>query len=277
MSKRREFTAGDRFGRLTLMSVQEAKCAGDRILTFRCDCGEERVDRAIDFMRSRPKSCGCLHREILARSHRSRGATIEGRETSEHISWRAMLDRVKNPNHQNRSDYQDRGIGVCDHWLSYGNFLADMGKKPDPSYTIERIDNEKGYEPANCRWATRADQMRNTRKNVMLTWNNMVLTLAEWARKVGIDQRVISRRLRRGWTVKEALTIRPEYGIRWRDANNKIGHHLYTINGETLTLTEWCSRFGMCANTVRYRMRRGFGIEVALTMPSQRGRELCRR
>jgi hypothetical protein len=87
-------------------------------------------------------------------------------KTPEWNAWVNMRQRCLNPNHTNYKHYGGRGIKVCERWLDFDNFLADMGRKPDPELTLERIDNSKGYEPANCKWATMKEQSNNTRRNL---------------------------------------------------------------------------------------------------------------
>ena len=84
-------------------------------------------------------------------------------EASEYVSWEGMMGRCYNPNHHNFKWYGGRGIVVCDRWHEAGNFLEDMGERPSPEYTLGRIDNDKGYEPENCRWETITEQNRNNR------------------------------------------------------------------------------------------------------------------
>jgi hypothetical protein len=124
-------------------------------------------------------------------------------------SWSHMLSRCQNPKTRSYPDYGGRGIAVCDRWQSFEAFLEDMGEAP-PGMTIERIENHKGYEPGNCRWATRAEQNRNTRQNRMLTYKGETKCLMEWSRITGIHFQTLIRRLER-WSVEKAFEtpIRP--------------------------------------------------------------------
>lgn len=119
-----------------------------------------------------------------------------------------MIARCTNEKHPRYADYGGCGITVCQEWRdSFHAFLSDMGEKPTAKHTIERINNGQGYSPSNCCWATKAEQNRNTKANNMLTHNGKTFNLCEWARITGIEYRTISTRLKRGWTVQEALTI----------------------------------------------------------------------
>ena len=97
------------------------------------------------------------------------------------------------------------GVAVCERWASFAVFLEDMGPRPD-GMTLDRIDNERGYEPSNCRWATGSEQSRNRRSAKVLTLEGESMCVKAWAERLGVDQRVIHNRLHRGWTVERALT-----------------------------------------------------------------------
>lgn len=146
------------------------------------------------------------------------GATLNGGKTAEYAIWSSMKSRCLNPNDTHFADYGGRGIAVCERWRGpdgFVNFLADMGPRPPgvgkggrALYSIERKNNDGNYEPSNCVWATRAEQMRNRRTARLLTMNDETRTMAEWAAVVGLDQEVLRKRVDvRGWTVEEALTV----------------------------------------------------------------------
>jgi hypothetical protein len=119
--------------------------------------------------------------------------------------WCQLIQRVTNPNHKNHEHYLGRGITVCERWKAFENFLVDMGVRPD-GMTLERIDNEKGYGPDNCRWATRAEQRRNQRNTRMLLFRGETKCAADWAIWLGIGLRTLTARLDRGWSIERALT-----------------------------------------------------------------------
>jgi len=111
-----------------------------------------------------------------------------------------MLARCHYTNAINYHRYGGRGVTVCDRWLKFGNFLADMGRKPSPKHSIDRTDNEGNYEPGNCRWATAKEQCRNTRRNRTLTHDGKTMCMAAWAEKLGITWATLSWRIKHGWS-----------------------------------------------------------------------------
>lgn len=132
--------------------------------------------------------------------------------TPTHNIWGTMIQRCTNPNSMAFKHYGARGITVCERWLTFENFLADMGERPSTDHSIDRYpDNAGNYEPNNCRWATATEQARNTKTNKILTHNGQSRCIAEWAELTGIKYETIRRRLHFGWTVEEALT-RPVRG-----------------------------------------------------------------
>lgn len=119
--------------------------------------------------------------------------------------WRHMWQRCENENYPSYARYGGRGIVVCERWRSFGLFLADMGNKPSPQHTIDRIDNNGPYAPENCHWATKRQQSNNRRDNRLLTYQGKTQTLTEWARERQLLSQTIGIRLQRGATIEQAL------------------------------------------------------------------------
>jgi len=128
-------------------------------------------------------------------------------KSPEFKAWVAMRQRCNNPKHAEYARYGARGIKVCPEWnTSFEAFIRDMGVRPSARHSIERKDNDRGYEPENCIWATADVQMRNRRICVRLTLNGVTKTAAEWARDLGCRPGTIVRRKRRGLSDEQALT-----------------------------------------------------------------------
>jgi hypothetical protein len=115
-----------------------------------------------------------------------------------------MVDRCTKENTHNYKDYGGRGITVCDRWLDVNNFIEDMSTRPEGT-SIDRIDNNGNYEPSNCKWSTDKEQSNNRRSSRYLEYNGESKTLVDWSRDTGIKQTTIGERLRRGWTIEQAL------------------------------------------------------------------------
>ena len=123
-----------------------------------------------------------------------------------------MISRCTLPNLTAYRNYGGRGITVCDRWRhSFENFYADMGARP-AKMSLDRIDVNGNYEPGNCRWATKAEQSTNTRRNHVIEFAGERLTLGEWEHRLGVRRGIVSSRLQRGWAVELALTVRPRFG-----------------------------------------------------------------
>ena len=121
--------------------------------------------------------------------------------------WCRMRGRCLSPTNPDYRYYGARGISICQRWESFALFLEDMGERPSLNHSIERIDNNGNYEPGNCRWATRAEQSRNTRRTVYLTHDGRTMCLEDWARETGLNRGTINSRLKLGFSVAEALTL----------------------------------------------------------------------
>lgn len=128
-----------------------------------------------------------------------------GHGTLTYARWKTMRQRCNNRNATNYQHYGAKGITVCERWNNFALFLADMGEC-EPGMTLDRIDNTKGYEPGNCRWATMVSQNRNRSHCVPLTHNGRTMILRDWATELDISPNAIAQRLYLGWSVERALT-----------------------------------------------------------------------
>lgn len=126
------------------------------------------------------------------------------RHSREYAIWCGILSRCLNPNAKAYPDYGGRGITVCEPWRDFRNFFADMGACP-PGFSIERDDNNKGYQPDNCRWASRSEQNNNKRDNIRVTIDGITRSLADWAEVRGLKYGTVHQRLRYGWTPERAV------------------------------------------------------------------------
>lgn len=190
------------FGRLTVLGFVEKR--GRRLFWLcRCQCGTCKAVSRNHLSSGHAQSCGCLRREKAATLKRTHGRS----DSVEHRIWRGIKSRCHNPNSRQYADYGGRGILVCKRWkASFEAFFTDMGPRPSANHSIDRINNDRGYSPENCRWAERKQQNRNSRHNHLFTYNEETLCLAEWADRFGISPATLSYRLHRGWDFHRAVT-----------------------------------------------------------------------
>lgn len=173
--------------------------------------------------------------------------------------WSGMKKRCSNPRSAMFRHYGGRGIRVCERWNDFAAFIADMGAPPLGA-TLERIDNDGDYTPANCRWATRAEQNRNTRQNVMLTYGGRTQCLTDWAREYGLSLGTLHARLFvHNWSLDVALT-RPARSF-------KRSYRLLEHGGEQLPVREWERRLGVSYGTISHRLKSGWPIAKAISTP----------
>lgn len=206
---------GQKFHRLVVLSDAPKTHDGRRRYNCLCDCGKRCVTLGYLLRAGETRSCGCYLRERITKHGLHNSSTWK--------SWNHMQQRCENPKNDNFPRYGGRGITRCKRWREFTNFLADMGLKPSPKHSLERIDNTKGYSPENCRWATHAEQMSNTSWNRKLTLNGKTQTVAQWERELGFTKSTIYSRINGlGWTLEQALTtpLRPR-STRWKHKASK--------------------------------------------------------
>ncbi len=217
MSGKPKNLAGHSFGRLRAVAVDRIE-NGYAYWRCECICGTIKTVRGTSLSSGEVRSCGCLHREQA--SHNIRLAVAKNTHTGlsrspTYTAWYNMKDRCLDPTAVSYAMYGGRGIKVCDRWLEFENFLADMGLKP-PRMTLERVNSDGHYEPKNCRWATVTEQANNRRSSRLLTYRGRTETTANWARLLNLPHNVLRGRISRGWPVDRALTTplghRIEYG-----------------------------------------------------------------
>jgi hypothetical protein len=169
----------------------------------RCACGHERAVRSTGLMNGRSTGCGCSKNRRLSQRARTHGQA----KGDTYRVWQGIQQRCHNEKNTNYWRYGARGIRVCDQWRqSFETFLADVGERPSRAYSLDRIDNDKGYEPGNVRWATRDQQRRNMRSNVRVTVADRSLCLVDLETLPIATRSLLDRMVARGMTGDEILT-----------------------------------------------------------------------
>jgi hypothetical protein len=195
---------GIRYGRLVALAASDKRTLSGAVMwDCLCDCGSKVTCSGSSLHAGDSASCGCLFLEVAAakgRAKKTHGMT----KTKAYKSWAGMRDRCNNENNKKYKNYGGRGIKVCDRWNEFVLFLDDMGE-PKANQSLDRIDVNGNYEPSNCRWANQSIQQNNRRNNVIIEFNGIKMTMAEYCRSFGLNSDKVQQRLARGWSVDRAL------------------------------------------------------------------------
>ena len=200
---------GKRYGRLVV--IERTKNKGSKTAWLcKCDCGNEKIVTGDGLNRGNTKSCGCLSKEIARNRQYKHGKT----QCRLYNVWYSMKRRCYDKNVKNFNKYGGRGIKVCEEWLndflSFYNWAISNGYRDDVErgkLTLDRIDNNKGYYPDNCRWVNQKIQNRNKTNLFMITYNGKTLCAQEWAEKLGCRASLIIERIKRGWSIEDAFFL----------------------------------------------------------------------
>jgi hypothetical protein len=198
--------AGKRYGRLQVISRTNNNRQGTARWACRCDCGAQITILGSSLRNGHTKSCGCLQSERARDANTKHGAYL----TPEYRVWCGIHRRCNDKKDGAFKNYGGRGITVCKRWDNFSKFFADMGERPSAKHTIERIDNDNGYFPKNCEWATRKAQCRNRRISRYYKIHGERLYVVDAYQRyavTGISYKRFCTRIRRdGWGVMRALT-----------------------------------------------------------------------
>lgn len=193
MPKPNIYISGQRFGRLVAIKSTGNDKHGNRVWKCRCDCGRFVEVIASSLSTGNSTSCGCGRRKLGYNFKRTY-----------HI-WANMKYRCLSATCKKYKDYGGRGIKVCKRWMDFEKFLEDMGEAPK-GLTLDRIDNNGNYAPANCKWSTITEQVRNSRRNRMVVFHGIKAPLSVHAEREGLNYKAVCERIRNGWTLRDALT-----------------------------------------------------------------------
>jgi len=194
---------GRRFGRWLVLRSSDTLLSGKQEWLCQCDCGNSATVRSAHLRSDKSTSCGCY---IKAKLKAGIGTTHGMTHTRTYNTWRSMIQRCLYPDDPTYLHYGALGITICERWLTFQNFLADMGLRPEGK-TLDRYPDRAGnYELSNCRWATYKEQSNNTKRNRILTWNGIQMTARELSDIEGIPFGALRGRVfRKGQDVNDAV------------------------------------------------------------------------
>lgn len=192
---------GKTFGKLTVLGYSGKRQFSKQhhsVWVCRCECGDIRTYLNHNLVRGNSASCG-------KREHGNYPSAKEPHPLRR--LWYGMIRRCTDVKLKTYKYYGAKGVKVCDRWMDFDNFVADMGPRPSLDHSIDRYPDPCGnYEPSNCRWATYKQQGENKRNNIRMTLNGETMNLSDWAKRLGWSKQALSVRKKLGWSDERALT-----------------------------------------------------------------------
>ena len=210
--------SAQRFGRWTAIAFagRGGHKGRERLWSVVCDCGATGSLSTSTLTSGNSRSCGCFRSETTSKRSTKHGGAVGG-ASKIYMIYNEIVARCTRPTHASYGSYGGRGITCCDRWLTgdgaiggFECFNVDMGPRP-PGTSVDRKDNNSGYCPENCRWATTIEQASNKRNLPKYEFGGKTLGLSEWARELGVTRGMLKSRIRYGWSIERILTepVRP--------------------------------------------------------------------
>lgn len=225
-----------------------------------CVCGDISQRHTQVLRKQSPSNCGCIEKR----------RRLDNPPTSRHPLygiWKSMWHRCNNPRNHAFHNYGGRGINLCERWHTFSNFVEDMDNRPTRHHTIDRIDNNRGYSPENCQWATRKEQGNNTRLNHHLTYQGRTHTITQWAEEFDIPASRVLTRLRAGWDIEDVLFKPPLTPSESAKRAHNPRKRFLVFNGESRSISEWAKELQMSRIKIVKRLRRGWTVNETLSRP----------
>lgn len=249
--------SGQRFGKLLAIKCIEKVNYTAKWLC-QCDCGCCKITRIDSLLSGRCKSCGCLIKEKKVKH----GGAKNGKTERLYGVWQHMKGRCYNQNNEHYDRYGGRGITVCNEWLhdynTFREWALNNGYNKNAKHgecTLDRIDNNKGYSPDNCRWVNMRTQDNNKSTNKYYQYNGESHTLSEWSDILGVKCRMLEGRIEKGWDFTKAIET------------EKCVAPLYEYNGGQYTIGELAKMCGINRSTLYGRLHSGYSVENAIKTP----------
>jgi hypothetical protein len=199
---------GQRFGKLLVIKFSHVNRHKQSLWVCKCDCGNTKCILSNNLRSGRSNSCGCVTKDNALVSTYKHGCS--NGKNKLYNCWKAITQRTTNKSNKGYKNYGGRGIKICKRWTGkngFINFSEDMGSKPSPRHSIERVNNNGDYCPENCRWATRKEQNSNTRRSKNITFEGKTQTIREWCIELGLTKGSVQYRLKVGKPIEEVLKV----------------------------------------------------------------------